>query len=42
MRKRCLKYWKAEALKTRLKRESDRDQCGGKGKNRKKSRKQNQ
>lgn len=42
MRKRYLKHWKGEELKTRLKHESDRDQYGGKSKNRKKSRKHNQ
>lgn len=39
MRKRCLKHWKGEELQTRLDCEIDRDQCGVKGKNRKKEQK---
>lgn len=40
MRKRCLEHWKGEELlQTRLECESDRDQCGVKGKNRKKEQK---
>lgn len=36
MRKKCLKHWRGKELMTRLKCKSDKNQCGIKGKNRKK------